>query len=130
MADDLKKTVIIRKLNTDRIQGPGGEHFNEKFQKYGRKALQAAGFFEPVNGKAKYAIGGSVTEFNRENEMVMVKLSCHAEQDDRMKPEWGKTNSNGKVPDVKNEKDFLWALDGLAENFAPQVVGKFKGYFT
>lgn len=127
---NLKKTVIVRALNTAKISGAGGKYFDEQFQKHARKALQAAGFFPPVEGKAKYGIGGFVKDYKREDQKVYVQLSCHAEEGDNIKQDWGMTTSQGTVPDIKNEKDFLWALNGLAEGFAPKVVEKYKGYFN
>jgi len=83
-----------------------------------------------VNGKPKFGIGGIVSDFKRENRTVTVELKCHAEEDSRIKQDWGFATSKGSVSDVKDEKNFFGALDDLAYAFAPQVVSKFKGSFT
>ena len=127
--NDVKKTVIVHSLNTAKIAGAGGKYFDDQFQKHARKALQAAGFFPPVDGKAKYGIGGLVKEFKREGGNVFVQVSCHGEQNDSLKLGWGMSEPKGTAPDVKTEKDFLWALDTLADNFAPLVIKHFKGEF-
>jgi len=125
-----KKTVKVYPLNTAKIAGAGGKYFDDQFQKYARKALQAAGFFPPEEEKAKYGIGGNVKEFKREGGNVFVQVSCHGEEDGTLKMGFGMSEPKGTAPDVKTEKDFLWALDTLADSFAPLVINHFKSKFV
>lgn len=128
---DVKGTVLVRPVKKTILMGTANGHFfNKAFQKHMRKALTNAGFGDPAGGKSRYAILPSVKSFSRANGGLTLALWCDAEVDGKLKLQGGGTaKSKNTVPDVKNQKDVQWALDGLAAGWAPNIVKVLKVFF-
>lgn len=128
---DHKRTVLVRPVQkTSQLGAANGLYFNKAFQKHMRKALKNAGFDSPTDGKSKFAIASHVKSYSRANGSLTLALWCDAEVNGKLKLQNGGTaKSKNTVPDVKNQKDVEWALDGLAAGWAPNIVRALKVFF-